>query len=571
MSFTNGENSGADIRPRTVWNRLGAVAYKPRAYAAFMLERSNPNTMRVPFRKTRRHPKNPNMVMPLAVHIAMWLLLGLSIAGVTLYVLWLLYQRPKLASISASGVDPKTLFDASKVALTIVGGIGGVVALVVAYRRQRLNEVEHNRENTKVFTERFTAASEQLGSEKSAIRLAGVYAMASLADDWEAGRQTCIDVLCAYVRMPYTPIGDHKRYARKSGPGSQPEPVAPDSEVAPEVKYVGEARYNPREEQQVRDTVIRVIKEHLRPEAASDWFGQSFDFTGSTFEDLRFGDIALTNCNVSFDKCTFYGETDFSGVYFRACKVSFTGAIFAGGIGFEYSLFEDSKVGVYGDLVDNGRILFQGSQFVSGEVNITTPRIGGSVDFIEAEFDGGTVSLFNLALEGDPNSTGLSMSRSIINGGVVRFLGGTFACGTFYLNGLEVSKGKLIIGSDLTYGPTPDDGRRRFSTILSGTEFSFDWVQIDGGSIEFIDVVIDGSEVRFDNLVMTGGQILFLGNEFRSGKIQFPQNVHIAGGDVSFADSREEGAILELDGLNSTAVEEPAQSEESGSTRALND
>jgi hypothetical protein len=27
--------------------------------------------------------------------------------------------------------------------------------------------------------------------------------MASLADEWEAGQQTCIDVLCAYMRMPY--------------------------------------------------------------------------------------------------------------------------------------------------------------------------------------------------------------------------------------------------------------------------------------------------------------------------------------------------------------------------------
>ena len=29
--------------------------------------------------------------------------------------------------------------------------------------------------------------------------------MAVLADDWEENRQTCVDVLCAYLRMPYAP------------------------------------------------------------------------------------------------------------------------------------------------------------------------------------------------------------------------------------------------------------------------------------------------------------------------------------------------------------------------------
>ncbi|MCW2916132.1 MAG: hypothetical protein JWN52_4200 [Actinomycetia bacterium] len=31
------------------------------------------------------------------------------------------------------------------------------------------------------------------------------YAMAGLADDWEQGRQTCVNVLCAYLRLPYAP------------------------------------------------------------------------------------------------------------------------------------------------------------------------------------------------------------------------------------------------------------------------------------------------------------------------------------------------------------------------------
>ena len=55
-------------------------------------------------------------------------------------------------------------------------------------------------QRTRTLNERFATAAEQLGSDKPAVRLAGVYAMAGLADDWEENRQTCVDVLCAYLR-----------------------------------------------------------------------------------------------------------------------------------------------------------------------------------------------------------------------------------------------------------------------------------------------------------------------------------------------------------------------------------
>ncbi len=60
-------------------------------------------------------------------------------------------------------------------------------------------------QRTRTLNERFATAAEQLGSDKPAVRLAGVHAMAGLADDWEENRHTCIDVLCAYLRMPYEP------------------------------------------------------------------------------------------------------------------------------------------------------------------------------------------------------------------------------------------------------------------------------------------------------------------------------------------------------------------------------
>src|SRR5580693_4646396 len=61
-------------------------------------------------------------------------------------------------------------------------------------------------QRTRTLNERFAAAAGQLGDDRPpTVRLAGVYAMAGLADDWEENRQTCVDVLCGYLRMPYEP------------------------------------------------------------------------------------------------------------------------------------------------------------------------------------------------------------------------------------------------------------------------------------------------------------------------------------------------------------------------------
>jgi len=78
--------------------------------------------------------------------------------------------------------------------------------------------------------------------------------MAVLADDWEKNRQTCVDVLCAYLRMPY-----------------EPDPGA-DAPAKEQRAF--------RASREVRRTVIRVITAHLKDGAAVSWQGLNFDFTG---------------------------------------------------------------------------------------------------------------------------------------------------------------------------------------------------------------------------------------------------------------------------------------------------
>jgi ABC-type transporter Mla subunit MlaD len=75
----------------------------------------------------------------------------------------------------------------------------------LAAQREQLNRTLEE-QRTRTLNERFATAAGQLGGDKPpAVRLAGVYAMAVLADEWPENRQTCVDVLCGYLRMPYQP------------------------------------------------------------------------------------------------------------------------------------------------------------------------------------------------------------------------------------------------------------------------------------------------------------------------------------------------------------------------------
>jgi hypothetical protein len=145
-------------------------------------------------------------------------------------------------------------------------------------------------QRTRTLNDRFATAAEQLGDDKPpTVRLAGVYAMAGLADDWKENRQTCVDVLCGYLRMPYEP-----------GPG----------EDAP-----GPQRLAFHAGREVCRTVIRVIVAHLREDATVSWQGLDLDFTGVVFEGGDFGFAQFSS-----------GTIDFSFAQFSSGAVTFSHA-----------------------------------------------------------------------------------------------------------------------------------------------------------------------------------------------------------------------------------------------------
>jgi hypothetical protein len=74
--------------------------------------------------------------------------------------------------------------------------VGAAFALVIGYRRARVEEAGAHRDDRRLFSTRYQDAADLIGHDQAAVRLAGIYAMARLADDWVEQRQQCIDVLC---------------------------------------------------------------------------------------------------------------------------------------------------------------------------------------------------------------------------------------------------------------------------------------------------------------------------------------------------------------------------------------
>jgi uncharacterized protein YjbI with pentapeptide repeats len=330
----------------------------------------------------------------------MTVLLGAAVAAaLTFFLTWLVLKIPPTGRLPAPGPDGTSPFlDVLKVALTVSAGIGGAVALVVAYRRQRHLEVDDAGRRS-----RYTSASQQLGDPQAAVRLAGVYAMANLADEWAEQRQQCVDVLCAYLRLPW------------AGNPTQVEPNTtttehtwPDGLGQRKVTRTYSGRAGERE---VRQTLVRVIASHLRPGTRST--------AGSaiSWSDL---DIDLTNAampNADFTCANFRGRTSFNGAafsgssYFDSAQfsnyahfdgakfsdiASFSEARFSGGASFAEAQFSDlaifpaaqfSAIATFHGTRFSDVALFDTAQFF-GEASFSKARFSGDANFGKVEFSG---------------------------------------------------------------------------------------------------------------------------------------------------------------------------------------
>jgi len=289
-------------------------------------------------------------------------LLGALVALVV--VSWVLGQ----GWLWTSATQDTSRLDVTKLALTVVGGAGAIVALTVAYRRQK--DIEDGR-----FTERFGAAAAQLGADTPAERLAGVYAMAGVADRYPMFGQQCIDVLCGYLRLPFDPdpavshLTNVVRHHRLTADGDRT------------VDRTYQLLPNDRE---VRDTIVRVIAAHVQADRETGWHEQDFDLTGATLTTAPFDHShfrGTLNCRrvtftdvASFNAATFTGAAWFNGATFTG-DAMFNGARFN-----SYAWFHEATF--------TGDVPFGGATF-SGDTRFTLATFHSVAWFSGATFNDG--------------------------------------------------------------------------------------------------------------------------------------------------------------------------------------
>jgi uncharacterized protein YjbI with pentapeptide repeats len=254
-------------------------------------------------------------------------------------------------------------------------------------------------QRTRTLNERFTTAGEQLGSDKPAVRLAGVYAMAALADDWEENRQTCVDVLCAYLRMPYEPEPAHEAPVHQ--------------------------RLDFQAAREVRHTVIRVITAHLKKDAVTSWQGLHFDFNGVVFDGGNFSGARFSGGTANFSHAQFTGSrVYFSATEFSGGQVYFDNTRFVGEVYFTLASFSGGQVWFTSAQFSGGRVSFDNVKFSRGRVSFTNAWFtGGTVDFRFAQFHEAKVDFTNAWFTGGTVDFGAEFSGAEVDFSSAKFSG----------------------------------------------------------------------------------------------------------------------------------------------------
>ncbi|HJT94928.1 MAG TPA: pentapeptide repeat-containing protein [Mycobacterium sp.] len=270
-----------------------------------------------------------------------------------------------------------TAVDVLKAALPAIAGIVVAVGLVVVYRRQKGSE-------RREFEHRFGAATVQLGGSDVAVRVAGVYALAAVADESPAfaRRQQCIDMLCGYLRLPFDP---------DSGDNHVTEFVSTTTwSATPPATHIEEQRRQAirQNDRVVRNTIIRVIGRHLRSNADTSWSGNDFDFTGVLLEEASLDGVTFSGRHVSFERATFRTQTtSFDGAAFNAENVSFGGAKFESETTFTGATFRARRTSFAGATFAGTNISFDGTRFTGEHVSFDRASFAAErTTFLSAKF-----------------------------------------------------------------------------------------------------------------------------------------------------------------------------------------
>jgi len=215
--------------------------------------------------------------------ITFWVILGL-IAYTALSAIWSNRETSFSEYLFAGWYSLNTnKLEQVKVTLTAIGGIGGVSFLVIKYREQSGAELDRAREEEGEADKKLVSAVEQLGSSSPQVRIAGVYAIAEVADTHENKYiQLAVNILSGYLRTDRS-----------------------------------------QNDSSVESTILSVLSNHLKPASTPDtrqtpsnntgkWSSCSIDLHGARIKEavkFDFAQIAIIDCRAA----EFTGDVSFEG------------------------------------------------------------------------------------------------------------------------------------------------------------------------------------------------------------------------------------------------------------------
>ena len=193
------------------------------------------------------------------------------------------------------------------------------------------NEQDHIRQVHAERRSRYTTAIEQLSSDKASIRLGGVYTLVGLVDEWLADDKTIpnieerrkegqviINNLCAYIRSPFL-LAERTEQLNEPYAKDLQKNFGGDIEKFNEDKqYFAQEKAALEEERQVRQSIIKEIREHLSKNysESSSWSDFDYDFSHAHFfYPVKFNNSYFGTSIVNFSGATFT-QADFIGVTF---------------------------------------------------------------------------------------------------------------------------------------------------------------------------------------------------------------------------------------------------------------
>ena len=316
----------------------------------------------------------------------LWLLalFGLLASVLTLVLLTAAFAWLQLGTIFVKDLetrpDQDLLFGILRNAVTAGAALGVGMTLVLSYRRQKtleenqtttakallisskaqetasealeLSNKQHQLEidrraydQIKDLRERYEAAASQLGNESATVRMAGVYVMATLADEWhrqehDDQRQACIDVLCSYYR------------------------AEPKDEDRKDLDWP------------VKEAIWRSIIARLRQDNDENrWASTRIDFRGVQ-----------------------QAPSQITGLKQDAALIDMSGSHFTNGLSITACVFESGHLNLRRISVASSRLAFRNVLFRGGRVTLDLRDSGSStIQFIDCIFEGGWLELLEMA------------------------------------------------------------------------------------------------------------------------------------------------------------------------------